>query len=74
MIIRHKRFLDVCFEVVKVYPQWNKYRGHWINMGYVKSWYLDHILRTIKIEDLSDWEKCMNTEVDCLRYTAWRSL
>lgn len=74
MIIRHKRAMDVCFEVVHRYTPWNKYKGRWINMGYKKSWYLEAQNRTIKIEDLTEWEKCLDPYTECLRQAQWRSL
>lgn len=71
MIIRHKRFLDVCFEVHQASYEDLWAKGFWLNMGYTKSWYLpieydfiDGIIR-------KDWEQCTTPEVKCLRYGTW---
>lgn len=70
MIIRHKRFLDVCFETTG--DLGNYKTGKWINMGYTKSWYLPSPMDSFEIEDRKDWEKCTNpTQVRCLRNGDW---
>jgi hypothetical protein len=71
MIIRHKRFLDVCFEVQ--YTLLGKLRGKWINMGYVKSWYLPTPPQVISINAI-EWEQCTTPGVKCLRYGTWVQL
>lgn len=74
MIIRHKRFMDICFEPSIVYYSTGQIMGKWINMGYIKSWYLDNKITSLFIDNKKDWEKCTDTEVDCLRYTTWEPL
>lgn len=70
MIIRHKRFLDVCFEVSDEGS--NGVTGWWINMGYTKSWYIERAL--IQIDNVRDWEKCLDPHIRCLRNARWKSL
>lgn len=74
VIIRHKRSLDVCFKLIKVYPAWKKYKGYWINMGFVSSWPIEARTHTLKIDNIHDWEKCLEPELKCLRYAKWRQL
>ena len=74
MIIRHKRFLDVCFQTLSgpTYGECLNYWGRWVNMGYVSSWYLPIQNQWIELRDESDWEKCTNWEdMACLRYGTW---
>lgn len=73
MILRHKRFMDVCFQANYFFKD-NSYIGRWINMGYVKSWFVPAPTEMIYIDDKTDWEKCTETDVYCLRYTTWEPL
>lgn len=70
MIIRHKRFVDVCFDVFKSTDKFTRY-GRWLNMGYTRSWFVPSDDEWIKIDVLSDWEQCTTPEVKCLRYGTW---
>jgi hypothetical protein len=69
MIIRHKRFLDVCFEVFTGLE--DRAVGKWINMGYVNSFYLPVKSEIIEIKNKAEWEKCTTPNVKCLRYGTW---
>lgn len=72
MIIRHKRFMDACFQYhVKV---GNSYGGKWVNMGYVNSWYMPTPTQWIDIENITEWEKCLEPKAKCLRYAKWAPL
>lgn len=73
MILRHKRFMDVCFSVNFFFPD-NSYIGRWINMGYVNSFLVPAPTEMIYIDDKTEWEKCTNTEVNCLRYSTWEAM
>lgn len=75
MIIRHKRFLDVCFQTTsETFQEYGHYLGRWVNMGYTKSWYLPTSPQWIQIRNKQNWEKCTDSKVDCLRYTTWELL
>jgi hypothetical protein len=71
VIIRHKKFVDVCFEVLR--PFSNTFYGRWINMGYCNSWYLPVKPDNIVVEDKTEWEKLDETWFvpDCFRYGRW---
>ena len=71
MIIKHKRALDVCFEVKTFYRSTGLILGKWINLGYVKSWYLDNKDTGIVVDDFTDWMQIIDTNVTCLRYGTW---
>lgn len=72
MIIRHKRFFDVCFEIKGEIGRWK--HGNWINMGYVKSWYLNNKSEDLWLENGTDWELCLEPHLKCLRYAKWKAL
>jgi len=72
VIIRHKRFLDVCFEVELVYYSTGQIMGKWLNMGFVESWYLKR--GSIFLSDAREWEKCLEPDAKCLRYAKWGPL
>lgn len=72
MIIRHKKFMDICFQYW--YSYGNSYAGKWINMGYVNSWYLPAKTEFITVEDKSQWEQCLDPTAKCLRYAKWAPL
>lgn len=64
--------MDVCFDVDIVYYSTGQLMGRWINMGYIKSWYLDK--GSIFVRDMAQWEKCLNPDAKCLRYATWEPL
>jgi hypothetical protein len=74
-IIKHKRSMDVCFNVFTVESRMRllAIRGAWINLGRKKSWLLDVLpdVIMISINDLHDWEICKTPEVKCLRNSEW---
>lgn len=74
-MIRHERFMDVCFEVTKVFelPHKIKVTGYWHNMGFVTSYPL-LIKQTlnIPIEQISQWSICMENFPKCYRNAPWR--
>lgn len=70
MIIRHKQFLDVCFEAD--YFEFDTIAiGSWMNMGYVSSWYLPVEPTSVHITDSENWECCTTPQIKCLRYGIW---
>jgi len=72
MIIRHKKFLDICFH--SNFLAFNTHHGRWVNMGYTKSWYLPGEKIFLTIQDPKDWEKCLEPAAKCLRYAKWAPL
>lgn len=74
MIIRHKRFMDVCFYVSDCKFDFLYIEGYWINMGYVKSWFIDKQLVYGTVENKADWEVCTGPDLPCLRYQTWEPL
>lgn len=48
--------------------------GRWINMGYVKSWYLPGKEQQLWLESSEEWELCLEPTAECLRYAKWRPL
>ncbi len=81
MIIKHKKMMDVAFSVehqqtFKSYPGgYTKYRGKWLNLGYVKSWSLGvYQVIDIKDENRQDWLICDDEDEDCLRFSQWTIL
>lgn len=71
MIIRHKNFLDICFEVSPTSKFQSGFWGRWVNMGYVSSWYLPCPSLLLVIKDRNEWEQCTTPYVKCLRYGTW---
>lgn len=71
MIIKHKKFLDICFETFTGAPE--GFFGQWVNMGYTKSWYIPVKPQWLSIKDKNDWEKLDETIAlpKCLRYGKW---
>jgi hypothetical protein len=69
-IIRHKRFKDICFQVL--FEKGRLHRGAWLNMGFVETWALPVKQSDILIDDLTQWETCQEPTVKCLRYASWK--
>jgi hypothetical protein len=79
--IKHKKFMDVCFEVKKSFDVGHKVKlkGNWWNMAFVKSFDIFHGCRPsnieIRKENYGEWEYCTNPQsVDCLRNAQWKSI
>lgn len=71
MIIRHKRFMDVCFEIV-TQNSGGEFTGYWWNMGYKNSWVIEY--GTLSEIIWSEWEKLADPDIKCYRYGKWVSL
>ena len=75
--IKHKRFMDVCCQVVsfnKYSPNYYTVKIRWYDMAFEKSYYIGYN-KTIKIKDrdLKDWQIALDS-VDCLRNSRWKDL
>ncbi len=66
--------MDLCFEVTSNMFDLLYIEGYWINMGYVKSWYIDKKLVTGTVQRKDEWEKCLDYGAKCLRYAKWEPL
>jgi hypothetical protein len=64
--------MDICFEIKRIFT--DEFEGRWLNMGYVKSYYILPEEQTITIKNRADWEKCLDTSAKCLRYAKWAPL
>lgn len=76
-VIKHEKFMDVCFLVSEVSQKEDGFRvvGSWMNMGYTKSWMIDNGIFFIKTEDIPKWSVCIDEGSNpCLRYCTWISL
>jgi hypothetical protein len=75
-VIRHRRALDVVFRVDKVFNVGHKLKikGHWINMGFVKSWVIDRANITIETKDLGNWSRAQFNDSECFRYEGFRRI
>ncbi len=76
-VIRHKRAMDVCFDVVNIIKLPHKLvvKGTWVNMGFVESFPLTTKTTYINIftEDIPSWHICNLRLAKCLRYSHWRN-
>jgi hypothetical protein len=77
-IIRHKRAMDVAFDISKRFDTGPigrrfKLKGHWINMGFDESYVIMPDKIEIQYEDLENWEYCLNPFEKCIRKSLWAS-
>ena len=70
MIVKHKRNMDVAYQLFNDNPQ-----AMIINMGYTRSFYLNTFCE-INLDSLNkqDWEVCEDEKLECIRYSKWRPL
>jgi len=75
-LIKHRKSMDVCFQVVSVYKGSKafKLKGYWMNQGRIESWLLlsKHSYIEIQYENMKDI--LFATEIEdntCFRYCGW---
>lgn len=74
-IIKHKMFMDVACEILRVIelPHKLKLKVQWINQGFVDTFAMILVTNIeIKREKLDEWLICNEPRKQCIRDAEWR--